>query len=217
MRRTALAAALLACAFSTAVIAHPHVVRKIQIPLRAGNLEVQYFTVPYNAETLKTAPQGFYFHLGFASVKLGAPVKTGERQVDSGSYHLFAHSVADGKWELVLIPEGSGRSIAMSGFEITRTKDEAKRKELLQRVESLAENKIALPTRFERSGATTEHLRVTVEDEGANYGEMQGPGQVGSKSLGHDFTLHVDFGDLHASVAFREPGEAAGDQESGSR
>ena len=118
----------------------------------------------------------------------------------------------------------AGRGASLSDLLVRRldvrdAKDEAKRQEIVKQCEGLAQGKIVLPTRFERGGASTEHLRLrmTLEDEGVNYGELQQGGKPADKPIGRDFTLHVDFGDLHGSVAFSEPMGETGPKESGSR
>ena len=74
-----------------------------------------------------------------------------------------------------------------------------------------AAGKIPLKTEYHRGGGVkTEHLAITVEDLGQNFGELQQGGKPGTKSLGRDFVLHVDFGDLHGSVSFAEPAAAGG-------
>ncbi len=197
-------------AVAAVATAHPHVVRRIQVPLESGQMEVRYFTVPFNAAHIDKVPEGMFWHLGFATLSVKGNVATGGRPVVAGKYHLFAHAEKDRNWSLVIIPEGSGNTIASTSFAIMAATDDAKKKQLVKECEELAKGMIVLPTTFEKGGATVEHLRMTVEDEGANFGELQQSGKPGDKALGRDFTLHVDFGDLHGTVAFTETmGEAA--------
>ena len=217
MKLSALCLGLSLVAVAGVATAHPHVVRKLTLPLQSGQVEVNYFSLPFNAKHLEIVPEGMYWHLGFATMKVTGKVTASGQAIATGKYHLFAHAEKDRKWSLVLVPEGSGQTIAITSFQIMQETDEAKRKDLVKETEGLAQGKIVLPTRFEKGGATTEHLRMTLEDEGVNYGELGPAGKPGDKAIGRDFALHVDFGDLHGSVAFSEPMGDAAAKESGSK
>ncbi|MBI1850847.1 MAG: hypothetical protein HYR85_10935 [Planctomycetes bacterium] len=218
MKSKMLCFGLLIVSVAGLAIAHPHVVRQIQLPLQKGQLEVKYFTVPYDAKTLEGLPTGLYWHLGFANFKvMDEPLNAGATSVAPGSYRLFAHSEKDQKWSLVLISEANGQKLAMTTFGMLAAKDEAKKKELMKTCDDLAQGMIVLPTAFTKGGDKTEHLRIGVEDLGQNFGDFQGPGAGSSKSLGHDFMLRVDFGDLHGTVALSEPAPEGAKKESGGK
>src|SRR5262245_33497307 len=168
MRRRSLAAAaaaiLVVSVLAGTALAHPHVVRQITLPLQSGQLEVKYFTLPYDAKTLEGIPEGFFWHLGFATLKVSGPVTAGGEAVKAGSYHLFTRLGAGGKWSIVLLPEGSGRTLVGAGFQLLQEKDEAKRKTLLDQMQGLASGMTTLPTDFSKGSGSNEHLRITVED-----------------------------------------------------
>ncbi len=211
-RTTAVFAASVAAAAIVAgtAIAHPHVTRRIRIPLEHGEFQVQYFTVPYNASHLDKIPEGYLWHLGFASIDVGDGVTTGGATVPAGKYHLFAR-LGDGKkaWSLVIVPQGKGRDIAVLGFQTFNEKDAEKQKGMVAKLNEMAEGKIVLPTEFRREKSDSEHLSMTVEDRGVNLGEARQGNTGDVKSLGHDFVLHVDFGELHGSVTFDDKGATA--------
>lgn len=204
--RKALVSAALAAALAATAVAHPHVTRKIEVALTPGKVLVQYFTVPYNEAHIGAVPTDFLWHLGFASVEIEGTVTAGGAKIAPGKYHLLAQQAAEKKWTLALVPQGSGGTIAAIGREAFAEKDEAKRKALVEKMVGAAAGKIALATEYVRGGAApTEHLSITVEDRGHDFGELRQGGKAGDKSLGREFVLHVDFGELHGSVVFSEP------------
>jgi hypothetical protein len=145
--------------------------------------------------------------LGFASVEIDGAVTTSAngQKVAPGKYHLVAQQGAEKKWSLALVPQGSGGTIAAIGREAFAEKDEAKRAALVEKMNGAAAGKVALATEYRRGGsAPIEHLSISIEDLGQNFGELRQGGKPGDKSLGRDFILHVDFGELHGSVAFAE-------------
>lgn len=204
--RKALASLSIAAVAAATALAHPHVTRRIEVGLTPGKVVVQYFTVPYNEAHLGSLPTDFLWHLGFASVEIDGAVTAGGSKIAPGKYHLLAQQLAEKKWSLALVPQGSGGTIAAIGREALAEKDEAKRKALIEKMTGAAAGKIALATDYVRGGAAPkEHLSITVEDRGHDLGELRQGGKPGEKSLGREFVLHVDFGDLHGSVVFAEP------------
>jgi hypothetical protein len=186
---------------------HPHVPKAIVLQGAAGKATLTWFTVPYNAEQVKSLPNGKSWHLGFATLDVGMPLRSGDTQIPVGSYKLDALRGDDGAFrELQLVPMELQRARGRRNQPADPAQLEAVQKDLAAR--GIPES-IRLPTStFADSDA--EHLEFQVLHRGF---ETVQRGSAEPKG-GASFTLMATFGDLHGKLdlveVFAEPTEDAG-------
>lgn len=180
------------------LVAHPHVPKAIRLHGANGPITVQYFTVPYNAEHLAGLKPGFEWHLGFAAFENEVVLQSGEQTVPPTRWKLgVVLGDDDGQWNLLLEP-----------FELWQGRRGAQRsQEARERFEKLRERleKAGIPERVvlpmkSQSAAAAEHLEMLVIHRGYTAAERLSSDPAG----GVQFTLRMDFGDIHFTCDLNE-------------
>ncbi|MCB9885447.1 MAG: hypothetical protein H6838_08140 [Planctomycetes bacterium] len=172
---------------------HPHVPKAIAMQGAGGTTKVTWFTVPYNAEQVKTLPNGRTWHMGFASLEVGMPLQCGEVTIPVGKYKLDVLRADSGEFtELQLTPTEMLALRPRRGQQPDPAKVEAVKKDLAARgIPEL----IHLPAKSYDDPAA-EHLEFMVLNRGFEAVQRGSSEPKGGAS----FTLMATFGDLHRKV-----------------
>lgn len=189
-------AALLALA---APFLHPHVPKAIVVQGAGGKTTLTYFTVPYNAEQVAKLPNGADWHLGYANLEVGMPLRAGAVDIPVGKYKFNVLHDQQGKFShFVLVPVEllAARRPPRRGEQPDAEKLAAVQQDLKQR---------GIPERIEfaiedGAGKDAEHLGFGVMTQGF---ETVQRGSAEPKG-GVTFTIFADFGDLHRKVELVE-------------
>ncbi|MGE3881444.1 MAG: hypothetical protein AB7I19_20465 [Planctomycetota bacterium] len=178
--------------------AHPHVPKAIRLHGANGPITVQYFTVPYNPEHLADLKPGFEWHLGFAAFENEVVLQSGGQTVPPTRWKLgVVRGEADGQWSLLLEP-----------FELWQGRRGAQRnQEARERFEQLRERlekdgipaRVVLPMKAQTAEAA-EHLEMLVIHRGYTAAQRLSNDPAG----GVEFTLRLDFGDIHFTCDLNE-------------
>lgn len=179
-------------------IAHPHVPKAVVMQGAGGKATLTYFTVPHNAEQVKTLPNGAEWHLGFANLDVAMPLMAGTTRIPVAKYKLNVLHDHQGEFsKFVLIPSdllAAGR--APRGQKPDPAKQDAVKKDLVAR--GIPERIELAADKFDSKNA--EHLRFAVMTDGFEAVER---GSAEPKS-GASFVIFADFGDLHRKVELVE-------------
>jgi hypothetical protein len=183
---------------------HPHVPKAIVLQGAGGKTTLTWFTVPYNADQVQSLPNGKDWHLGFAALDVGMPLRCGDTAIPVGSYKLNVRRDAQGEFsELQLVPVALLRARGGRNQPADPAQLEAVQKDLAAR--GIPEH-IDLPAAKFADG-DAEHLEFLVLNRGF---ETVQRGSAEPKG-GASFTLMATFGDLHRKLDLVEvfPVEAA--------
>lgn len=172
---------------------HPHVPKAIVLQGAGGKATLTWFTVPFDAEQVKTLPNGKDWHLGFAALDVGMPLQSGATKIPVANYKLNVLRDDQGAFtELQLVPLELLRARGRRNQPADPAQLEAVQKDLAAR--GIPES-IRLPaSTFVDTDA--EHLEFVVVHRGF---ETVQRGSAEPKG-GASFTLMATFGDLHRKL-----------------
>jgi hypothetical protein len=188
--------------FGLFLLPHPHIPKAIVLQGAGGKTTLTWFTVPYNAEQVKTLPNGKEWHLGFAALDVGMPMQCGDTKIPVGSYKLNVLRDDKGEFsELQLVPNELLRARGRRNQPADPQKLEAVQKDLAARgIPEL----IHLPASKFADG-DAEHLEMMVMNRGFEAVERGSAEPKGGAS----FSVMATFGDLHRKVDLVEVFEPA--------
>jgi hypothetical protein len=180
--------------------AHPHYPMVTKLAGVKGNVSISWFTVPHNAEQVKTAGPNYIWSRGF-TLKTDVALKCGNVSIPAGSYAFgFQLDEKGKKWSALLQSpklRGLSRQLARarrSGAETPKIEAELK---------EAAKKNVLLPTENFK-GKHAEHLRLYVINYGYKTGGRRNPDPIS----GVDAEFRISFGDLHIKFAVSEVLEA---------
>lgn len=188
------------------VVPHPHVPKAIVMHGAGGKVAtVTWFTVPYNAEQVKTLVNGNTWHLGFAMLQVERAMRCGDVAIPACDYKLNVLRDKNGEFsELQLEPIELARARpSRRGQEADPERLAAVQKEL--KAKGIPEL-IRLPVRaYDEENA--EHLEFLVINRGYEAVKRFTSDPKG----GAAFTLMTTFGDLHRRIDLQEVFESKTD------
>ena len=209
--------ATLGAAFAPPPIPHPHVPKAIVVGGAAGKAKVMYFTVPYNAKHLEKLEKDFQWHLGFAHIETEFELKSGDVTVPKGRYKVDVRR-GDGTddWSMVLVNgewAKANQAWRRAQFQLQRgrgteadvEKAEAALEAVDKRIEAgelIKEHVLAMRA---RKGDEEEHLAITALHRGYTTPRVG----LDEPAGGVEFSLRIDFGNIHQRVDFAEVFDAA--------
>ena len=100
-KMTVLLAVLLLAA--TALMAHPHFSKSVELKIGEVEVTLKYFTAPANLEHVKSIEAGA-FNPGFGQIELSADLTVGDTTIPAGQYQIGAIKNGDKDWTLALYP-----------------------------------------------------------------------------------------------------------------
>lgn len=191
---------------------HPHLPKAIVVGGAAGKTTLLYFTVPYNAEHLKDLRPGFQWHLGFAQLKTEVPLQIGETTVAAGDYKcdvrrgdggeqwsmVFVnaeYATADRAWQRAKAGLGRGRATEEDVEAAEAAVDAVQKK--FDAGELVKEYVVPMQA---KQGDAAEHLTLVAINRG--YATVERFSDVAAGGV--EFSLRIDFGDLHQELALTE-------------
>jgi hypothetical protein len=176
---------------------HPHVPKAIVLQGAGGKTTLTWFTIHFNPEQVKTLPNGATWHLGFAALDVGMPLRAGATPIPVGKYKLDVLRDAQGEFsELQLVPMELLRARGRRDQPADPAAMEAAKKALAAR--GVPELIRLLAAKFDDPFA--EHLEFFAITRGYETVERGSAEPKGGAS----FTLMATFGDLHRKVELVE-------------
>jgi hypothetical protein len=186
---------------------HPHHPKAVVVGGAGGKATFLYFTVPHNPDRLADLQEGFQWHLGFAWLDSKMPLRSGESAIPAGRYKLDVRRGASGnQWSAVLVDgewaEASNavRRVKRGGSEDDVAAAEAKLAAIDAQIAAGERTKERVLAMTAKSGDDAEHLTFTALHHGFATVRMGSDEPAG----GAEFSLRIDFGDIHQELAFVE-------------
>jgi hypothetical protein len=207
--------ALLAVLFPLAAAlvppAHPHHPKAVVVGGAGGKVTFLYFTVPHNPQRLADLQDGFQWHLGFAWLDSKIALQSGESTIPAGRYKLDVRRGASGdQWSAVLVDgewadasnavRRAKATLSRGGSEDDVAAAEAKLAAVDAKIAAGELTKERVLAMAAKPGLDAEHLTFTALHRGYATARMGSDEPAG----GAEFTLRIDFGDIHQELAFAE-------------